>query len=82
MSERVTTNRKLEEKLDILIIKVERIEERLEQEPKISEQKDKNVDHKFVTHDKRITSLETNQRWVIIAILGVVVNAVMQLIIK
>ena len=75
-----TTNRNLSEKLDVVVDKVTRIEERLSNQPKIDEQKEKNINQKFETHDERIKNLEANQKWVVIAILGIVINAVMQLL--
>lgn len=80
MSEQPTTNKNLDEKLDTVIEKVTRMEETLKNLPKIEEQKEKNIAQKFETHEKRINNLENNQRWVIIAVLGTVANAIMQLI--
>lgn len=82
MTERATTNKNLGEKLEVLLEKVTRIEEKLINQPKIDEQKEKNIDQKFSSHERRISSLESNQKWVVIAILGIVINAVMQLIFR
>lgn len=75
-----TTNRNLSEKLDVVVEKVTRIEERLSSHYLIDEQKEKNINQKFETHEERIKNLEANQKWVVIAILGIVINAVMQLL--
>lgn len=75
-----TTNRNLSEKLDVVVEKVTRIEERLSSQPKIDAAKEESIDLKFNNHDRRISSLESNQKWVALAIIGIVINAVMQLI--
>lgn len=75
-----TTNRNLSEKLDVVVDKVTRIEERLSSHYQIDEQKEKNINQKFETHEERIKNLEGNQKLVVIAILGIVINAVMQLL--
>ena len=77
-----TTNRNLSEKLDVVVEKVTRIEERLSSYYLIDEQKEKNINQKFETHEERIKNLEANQKWVVIAILGIVINAVMQLLLN
>lgn len=80
MTERPITNKNLNEKIDVLVEKVTRIEEKLVNQPKIDEQKEKNINQKFETHEDRIKNLESNQKWVVIAILGIVINALMQLV--
>lgn len=80
MTERQTTNKNLGEKLEVLLEKVTRIEEQLLSQPKIDKEKEKNITQKFETHEERIKNLESNQKWVVIAILGIVINAVMQLV--
>ena len=46
----------------------------------------KNHDHRIdaleKTHDKRIEKLETNQRWVVIAVIGYVVVQVLNLVVR
>lgn len=80
MTVNTSSNKDLSQKLDVLVEKVTRIEERLLNQPKIDDQKEKNINQKFDTHDKRISSLESNQKWVLLAILGIIINAVMQLV--
>lgn len=80
MSEQPTTNKNLDEKLDTVIEKVTRMEETLKNMPKVEVEKDKNTAQKFDMHDKRISNLEGNQRWIIIVVLGTIANAIMQLV--
>lgn len=80
MTVNTSSNKDLSQKLDVLVEKVTRIEERLLNQPKIDDQKEKNINQKFDTHEERIKNLESNQKWVVIAILGIVINAVMQLV--
>lgn len=82
MNETPTNSKEINKKLDDLVEKVTRIDERLARQPLIEEQKDKNIDQRFETHDTKIKNLEMNQRWVVVAILGVVLNAIVQLIFK
>ncbi len=82
MNEIPTNSKEINKKLDDLVEKVTRIDERLARQPLIEEQKDKNIDQRFEVHETKIKALETNQRWVVVAILGVVLNAIVQLIFK
>ena len=82
MSEQPTTNKNLDEKLDTVIEKVTRMEETLKNMPKVEVEKDKNTSQKFEAHERRINNLENNQRWVIIAVLGTVANAIMQIVLN
>lgn len=83
MTERAPSATKdINKKLDDLVEKVTRIDERLSRQPLIDDQKEKNIKQRFDDHDRRIVGLETNQKWVVIAILGMVINAIAQLIIK
>ena len=40
------------------------------------------VSGRFKDNERRIGNLETNQRWVVISIIGIVLTAVMNLILK
>ena len=80
MSEQPTINKNLDEKIDTVIEKVTRMEETLKNMPKVEFEKDKNTLQKFEAYERRINNLENNQRWVVIAVLGTIANAVMQLI--
>lgn len=82
MSEQPTTNKNLDEKLDTVIEKVTRMEEQLKNLPRMEEQKEKIIIERFNNYERRINNLESNQRWVIIAVLGTVANAIMQLILR
>jgi hypothetical protein len=43
---------------------------------------DDSVSGRFKDNERRIGNLETNQRWVVISIIGIVLTAVMNLILK
>ncbi len=43
---------------------------------------DESVQGRFKDHDRRISQLETNQRWVVISILSMVILAVLNLVIR
>jgi hypothetical protein len=43
---------------------------------------DDTVSGRFKDNERRIGNLETNQRWVVISIIGIVLSAVMNLILK
>jgi hypothetical protein len=43
---------------------------------------DDSVSGRFKDNERRIGNLETNQRWVVISIIGIVLSAVMNLILK
>lgn len=77
-----SATREIDKKLDDLVEKVTRIDERLSRQPLIDKAKEENVAQKFSDHERRISGLETNQKWVVLAVLGVVINAIVQLIFK
>ena len=70
----------IDKNINEMKLQINSIETKLQGHDKLDESKAVNIEEKFKGHDKRITSLETNQRWVVLAVLGVIVNAVMQLI--
>ena len=41
---------------------------------------EKNLEQRFEEHDRRLTSLEHNQRWVALAVIGAVIAAIMSFI--
>jgi len=41
---------------------------------------DESVQQRFTEHDRRLTSLEHNQRWVALAVIGAVIASVMSFI--
>lgn len=80
MTEKPSQNKQILSKLDELsedvnVVKTDlsSIKKQIEMQPKIDQER-------FNNHNTRITNLENNQRWVILAILGTVINAVMQII--
>lgn len=84
-----SATREIDKKLDDLVEKVTRIDERLSRQPLIDKAKEENVAQQFTNvsqhfeeHNRRITGLETNQKWVVLAVLGVVINAIVQLLFK
>ena len=73
---------RIDENINEMKLQINSIETKLENQVPLDEAKAKNIDERFKTHDKRINSLETNQRWFILAVLGMIINAIMQLVLK
>lgn len=71
---------KIQEDMTEVKVKVAKIETTLENQPELDAALHSKLEVKIDGHNKRISSLESNQKWVVVAILGIVVNAVMQLI--
>jgi len=71
---------KIQEDMTEVKVKVAKIETTLENQPELDEALHSKLEVKIDGHNKRISSLESNQKWVVVAILGIVINAVMQLI--
>ena len=83
----------LSEDMNELKVEVSSIKKQMEMQPKIDNSRfesiDKaekvcrqEVDRQFSETIDRVKKLEENQRWLVIAVLGTVLNAVMQLILK
>lgn len=71
---------KIQEDMTEVKVKVPKIETTLENQPELDEALQSKLEVKIDGHNKRISNLESNQKWVVFAILGIVINAVMQLI--
>lgn len=89
MTERPSQTRQILEKLDVLseeISEVKRditeIKTKMELQPVIDEAKEKALLLHITDHDKRIKGLEDNQRWLVLAVLGAVLAAIMQVVLK
>lgn len=77
-----SATREIDKKLDDVVEKVTRIDERLSRQPLIDEQKDKVLEQRFEDHGRRLSGLEANQRWTVLAVITLVLTAVAQLIFK
>lgn len=71
---------KIQEDMTEVKVKVAKIETTLQAQPELDDALHSKLEVKIDGHNKRLNSLESNQKWVVIAILGIVINAVMQLI--
>lgn len=58
------------------------IKMQIEMQPKIDDQKHLTFDSKLNEHSEKIKGLQANQRWVILAVLGVVIEALARMVIK
>lgn len=58
------------------------IKKELELRPKMDKSEHEKIDLEFKQHKESITKLENNQRWLVLAVLSIVVFALMQSIIK
>jgi len=77
-----SATREIDKKLDDLVEKVTRIDERLSRQPLIDEQKEKVIEQRFEDHGRRISGLEANQRWTVLAVVTLVLTAIAQIIFK
>lgn len=81
----VDNNQRILEKLDKISDEITELKQEIsaiKMQPEIADARFKNLELQSAHESKRISKLEDNQRWVVLAILGVVINAVMQLVIK
>lgn len=70
----------MQEDMTDIKVKVAQISTKIENQPLLDDAKHSTLEEKIANHDKKINNLESNQKWVVIAILGIIINAVMQLI--
>ena len=87
MTQRPSQNKQILAKIDEIIVrfnevdkKLTRIESQIEYQPKVDAEQHLKQDERINQVERRVKQLEDNQRWLIIAVLGSVVNAIMQLI--
>jgi len=89
MTERPSQTKQILDKLDNLTDDVSGIKQdiagikkQIEMQPKLDSALHQTLEEKLSNHNARIGSLESNQKWVVLAILGIVINTIMQLILK
>ena len=56
------------------------IKTKIEMQPKIDDEKHVGFESKLSRHTERIDKLETNQRWVVLAVITSVIGALLQLV--
>lgn len=71
---------KIQQDMTEVKVKVAKIETTLENQPVLDEALHSKLEQKIDNHEKRLNSVEAWGKWGIIAVLGVVINAIMQLI--
>ncbi len=67
--------KEIREDITDIKITVKAIETTLAEQPK-------HYDGRFKEHDRRISGLENNQRWLVLAVIGSLLTAVMNIILK
>ncbi len=89
MTQQPSQNKQILAKLDMIVEDVGKIKteiavvkENMKMQPQIDAELHKAIDQRICNGEKRIKQLEDNQRWIIIAVFGAVINALMQLILK
>ena len=87
MTQQPSQNKQIIAKLDEIVSElakvksdIEVIKERAKMQPQIDQEQRLKQDEKIAQNERRIKALEDNQRWIIIAVFGAVINAIMQLI--
>ncbi len=76
----ITKLEKLEQDVSTIRIDVSSMKKQAEMQPSIESGHREVIYNKINDHDKRIRSLETNQRWFVLAVLLAIINAIMQLV--
>lgn len=69
---------KIQEDMTEVKVKIAKIETTLENQPVLDEALRSKLEQKIDNNEKRLNSVEAWGKWVIIAVLGVVINAIMQ----
>ena len=89
MTERPSQNKQILTKLDEIVndindvkVEVSSIKKQIEMQPKIDKELHNSIDGRLNGQENRIKRLEDNQRWVVIAVIGTVLNALLQLVLK
>ena len=89
MTERPSQNKQVLAKLDEAIsdindvkVDVSSIKKQIDMQPRIDAELHKAIDSRISGQENRIKRLEDNQRYVVIAIVGTVLNTLLQLILK
>ncbi len=89
MTERPSQNKQILAKLDEAIsdindvkVEVSSIKMQIEMQPRIDAELHKAIDNRISGQENRIKRLEDNQRYVVVAIVGTVLNTLLQLIFK
>ena len=89
MTERPSQNKQILTKLDEIVndindvkVEVSSIKKQIEMQPKIDKELHKSIDGRLNGQESRIKRLEDNQRWVVIAVIGTVLNALLQLVLR
>jgi len=87
MTQQPSQNKQILAKLDEIVRDVGDVKEQIssmkkqiEMQPIIDQGQHKAQDERIMQNERRIKQLEDNQRWIIIAVFGAVINAIMQLI--
>ena len=89
MTERPSQNKQILTKLDEIVsdisdvkVEVSSIKKQIEMQPRIDNELHKAIDGRINGQENRIKRLEDNQRWVVIAVIGTVLNALLQLVLR
>ena len=89
MTERPSQNKQILTKLDEIVsdindvkVEVSSIKKQIDMQPRIDNELHKAIDGRINGQENRIKRLEDNQRWVVIAVIGTVLNALLQLVLR
>jgi hypothetical protein len=87
MTQQPSQNKQVLAKLDEIVRDVGEVKEQIssmkkqiEMQPIIDQGQHKAQDERIAQTERRVKQLEDNQRWIIIAVFGAIINAIMQLI--
>jgi hypothetical protein len=87
MTQQPSQNKQVLAKLDEIVRDVGEVKEQIssmkkqiEMQPIIDQGQHKAQDERIGQTERRVKQLEDNQRWIIIAVFGAIINAIMQLI--
>ena len=89
MTQQPSQNKQILSKLDEIVSELGKVKEdiavvkeQIKSRPEVDKAIHKAVDDRIEQTERRIKQLEDNQRWIIIAILGTLINAMMQLVLR
>jgi DNA repair exonuclease SbcCD ATPase subunit len=87
MTQQPSQNKQILQKLDEIVSELGKVKEdiavvkeQIKSRPEVDKAIHKAVDDRIEQTERRIKQLEDNQRWIIIAIFGAIINAIMQLV--
>ena len=73
---------KIDENITDMKTKIASIETKLVEQPKLDDSRHDAIEEKFDHHDRRIGNLESNQKWVVLTILAIIIGAIITNVLK